>query len=291
MQDYLVRAIAFDNTVRLFAINATNTVKEAQRIHQTWPSATAALGRTMIVSAMMGAMLKGNEALTVRVKGNGPIGEILVDANAFGEVKATLTNPEVHFQYPNGKLNVAETVGKTGEIQVIKDLGMKEFFTSSVDLISGELGEDFTYYFTKSEQTPTSVGCGVLVDTDNSVLAAGGFIIQIMPGITEETIIKLEQVLQTIKPVSQMVDEGYTPEKIIEEICKDEPFSIISQLDVHYTCDCNRERFTRGLISLGKEELQTIIEEDEQAEIICNFCKEIYHYNKQDLEELMVNIK
>jgi molecular chaperone Hsp33 len=290
MKDYIVRAMAFDRTVRIYAINATQTVKRAQEIHHTWPSATAALGRTIIVSAMMGAMLKGNDRLTVRVKGDGPIGEMLVDANAKGQIRGFVNNPEVHFQYPSGKLNVAATVGTTGEIQVIKDLGLKDYFVSTVELISGELGEDFTYYFAKSEQTPSSVACGVLVDTDNTVLSAGGFIIQLMPGATEETITKIEQVLGTIKPTSQMVDEGYTPEAMVKEIVKEEDYSIISQLEVDYVCQCDKDRFARGLVSIGKKDLQEIIEEDGKADITCHFCNEHYHFDKNELEELLNNL-
>lgn len=287
MKDYLVKAISFDKTVRIFAINATSTVKEAQFRHNTWPTASAALGRTLVVGAMMGAMLKGKESLTIKVNGDGPIGEILVDANAIGEVKGYVSNPEVHFQYPNGKLNVSAAVGTKGELRVIKDLGMKDFFVSSVDIISGELGEDFTYYFTKSEQTPSSVSCGVLIDTDNSVLAAGGFIIQVMPGVTEATICKLESVINNIKPVSQMIYDGYTPEKIVEEICKDEPYSIISSLDVKFECKCSKERFARGLISLGKEEIKEIVKEDKGAEIVCRFCNEKYQYSETELIDLL----
>lgn len=286
MKDYLVKAIAFDQTIRIYAINASNTVRQAQKIHGTWPSATAALGRTMVISAMMGSMLKGNERLTVRVQGGGPIGEIIVDANAKGEVRGFVSNPEVHFQYPEGKLNVAQTVGTKGEIHVIKDLGLREYFTSTVEIVSGELGEDFTYYFAKSEQTPASVGAGVLVDTDNTVIAAGGFIIQVMPGVTEETLDKLESILTKIKPISQMIAEGYQPEDIIDEITQGEAYLLVGELDVQYACDCHKDRFARGLVSLGKEELRNIIDEDGQAEIVCRFCKTKYHFNREELEDL-----
>jgi len=291
MKDYLVRATSFDDKVRIFAINATHTVQEAQRRHHLWPTASAALGRSLIIGAMMGAMLKGRESLTIKIKGDGPIGEILVDANAIGEVKGYVSNPEVHFQYPNGKLNVSAAVGTKGEIQVIKDLGMRDFFISTVELISGELGEDFTYYFTKSEQTPSSVGCGVLVDTDNTVLAAGGFIIQMMPGATEETICQLEKAIASIKPASEMINEGYSPEKIIKEICLDQPITILSSTDVQFVCHCSKERFARGIISLGKGEIELIIEEDEQAEVVCHFCNETYDYSKEDLLELLDELK
>ena len=290
MKDYLVRAIAFENKVRIFAIDATKTVKEAQKRHQTWPTASAALGRTLVVGAMMGAMLKGEECLTIRIKGGGPIGEILVDANALGEVKGYVSNPRVHFQYPDGKLDVSKAVGIEGEIQVIKDLGMKDFFISSVELISGELGEDFTYYFTKSEQTPSAVGCGVLVDTNNEVLAAGGFIIQVMPGITEEIIICLEKALASLKPISQMIKEGYTPEKIIEELSS-EDYQIMSSMPVQYVCKCNKDKFARGIISLGKDEIEAIIKEDGKAETVCHFCNEHYDFNKDELQDLLSQSK
>lgn len=287
MSDYLVRALAFNGTIRIYAVNITETVREAQRRHQTLPAATAALGRTMAVAAMMGAMLKGRESLTVKVTGDGPIGEILVDANAIGEVKGYVANPDVHFQYPDGKLNVQAAVGTNGEITVIKDLGLKDFFISSVNLISGELGEDFTYYFAKSEQTPSSVGCGVYVDTDNSVLSAGGFIIQVMPGATDETITTLENILKSIKPVSQMLYEGYKPEDIVKAICQDNDYQIISKLDIKFACNCSKERFAEGLASLGKDEVQKIIEEDHGAEVVCHFCKERYYYTENELQEII----
>lgn len=287
MSDYLVRALAFNGTIRIYAVNITETVREAQRRHQTLPAATAALGRTMAVAAMMGAMLKGRESLTVKVTGDGPIGEILVDANAIGEVKGYVANPDVHFQYPDGKLNVQAAVGTNGEITVIKDLGLKDFFISSVNLISGELGEDFTYYFAKSEQTPSSVGCGVYIDTDNSVLSAGGFIIQVMPGATDETITTLENILKSIKPVSQMLYEGYKPEDIVKAICQDNDYQIISKLDIKFVCNCSKERFAEGLASLGKVEVQKIIEEDHGAEVVCHFCKERYYYTENELQEII----
>lgn len=291
MKDYITKAIAYNDTVRIYAASATNTVNEAQKHHQTWPTATAALGRVLIVGGMMGAMLKGKEKLTIRVKGDGPIGEILVNANAQGKVKGYASNPAVHYQYPNGKLDVAKAVGSKGELQVIKDLGLKEHFTSNVELISGELGEDFTYYFAKSEQTPASVACGVIVETDNTVKAAGGFIVQVMPGIDEEVIGRLEQVLVNLKPVSQMIDEGYTPEDIIKEIVGEEEYTILATSDLMFECDCSKERFSRGLVSLGREELEIIVEEDEKAEVVCHFCRKDYQFSKEDLEELLDHMK
>lgn len=282
----MIRALAFESTVRLYAITGTQLVKKAQETHQTLPSATAALGRSLVVGAMMGFMLKGNQKLTIRIKGDGPIGEILVDAHSDGKVRGYVSNPQVHFQYPSGKLNVAQTVGTNGEIQVIKDVGMKDYYISSVELISGELGEDFTYYFAKSEQVPSSVACGVLVDTDNSVLAAGGFILQLLPGTPEHIIEKIEKKLGSIKPVSQMVAENYTPEMIIEAIAGDD-YEVLSKQDVRFECDCTKERFADGLRTIGKDALREIIEEDGQAEIVCHFCNTKFHFSKEELESLI----
>lgn len=290
MKDYLFKATAFNNEIRVYAINATNTVQTAFERHGLWPTATAALGRTLVVGAMMGSMLKGKENLRIKIQGDGPIGEVVVDANSFGEVRGYVGNPKVHFQYPNGKLDVSSAIGKNGEIRVIKDLGMKEYFTSSVDIISGEIGEDFTYYFTKSEQTPSSVGCGVLVNTDNSVLAAGGFIIQVMPGAKDETIIKLEESLSKITSVSDMIYKGYTPEDIIKELCGENNYNILAKTDVKFVCDCTKESFARGLVSLGKKDLRMIIDEDKQAEIVCHFCNEKYLFSEEELEEIYKNI-
>lgn len=290
MNDYIVRALAFNDSVRIYAIRGTNLVNYAQEIHQTLPSATAALGRTLLVGAMMGAMLKGNEKLTIRIKGDGPVGEILVDARANGNVRGYVSHPLVHFQYPNGKLNVAKTVGTTGELQVIKDVGLKDYYVSSVELISGELGEDFTYYFAKSEQVPSAVGVGVLVETDNRVRAAGGFILQLLPGAPEQVIGEIEAKLSSIKPVSEMIDEGYTPEQIIAALAGSD-HKIISSQPVEYFCDCSKERFGTSLKTIGKESLTEIIEEDEQAEVVCHFCNTKYHFTKEELITLRQEIE
>ncbi|HEY8435554.1 MAG TPA: Hsp33 family molecular chaperone HslO [Haloplasmataceae bacterium] len=282
MNDYIVRAMAFHDTVRIYTIRGTGLVGKAQEIHHTLPSATAALGRTLIIGAMMGAMLKDDQRLTIRIKGDGPIGEILVDARANGNVRGYVANPLVHYQYPDGKLNVAQTVGTKGEIQVIKDLGLKDFYTSSIELVSGELGEDFTYYFAKSEQIPSAVGAGVLVETDNRVRAAGGFILQLLPGATEETINTIEKRLSQMMPVSEMVDKGYTPEQMVEVLAGDD-HHILSKQPVQFFCDCSKDRFGKSLASLGKETLNEMIEEDGKAEIVCHFCRSKYGFTKEEL--------
>lgn len=288
MKDYLVKALAFNGEVRAYSVRSTNIVKEAQERHDTWKDASAALGRTLTAATMMGAMLKGEEKLTLKVEGNGPIGYILVDSNAKGEVRGYVANPRVQSERnEHGKIDVAKAVGTVGTISVVKDIGMREPFTGSVPIVSGELGEDFTYYFAVSEQTPSSVGVGVLVNPDHSILASGGFIIQILPGASDECITKIENRLKTIKPVSKMIEEGLTPEEILYEVLGKEEVQILETMDVKFQCQCSRERIEGALLSIGKEELQLILEEDGKAEVTCHFCNEPYHFSGEQIEELI----
>lgn len=292
MRDYLVRGLGFNGNVRAFAARTTNTVGEAQRRHNTWPTATAALGRSMTASVMMGAMLKGEDKITVKIEGNGPIGPMLIDANAKGEVRGYVTNPQVHFDLNSvGKLDVRRAVGTEGTITVVKDLGMRDMFSGQTPIVSGEIAEDFTYYFAVSEQVPSSVGLGVLVNPDNTVLAAGGFILQLMPGCDEETITEIEQHLSTIEPVSKMIEKGLTPEQILEVVLGKENVQILDSIDVEFKCQCSKERFGAAIISLGAQEIQEMIDEDGQAEAQCHFCLEKYHFDKQELEGFIDEIK
>ncbi|MCT8136390.1 Hsp33 family molecular chaperone HslO [Anaerobacillus sp. CMMVII] len=287
MSDYLVKAIGFEGKVRAYAIKTTKMVGEAVRRHETWPTASAALGRAMTASTMMGAMLKGNEKLTVKIEGGGPIGAIIVDSNAKGETRGYVGNPKVHFDLnEHGKLDVARAVGRDGLLAVVKDLGMRDHFTGSVPLISGELGEDFTYYFASSEQTPASVGVGVLVNPDNSILASGGFIIQLMPGADDETITFIENRLATIPPVSKLIEAGMPPEELLYALLGDDNVKILEKMDVVFKCTCSKERISQALISLGKAELTEMIEKDGGAETECHFCNEKYTFTKVELEEL-----
>lgn len=286
MKDYLVKALAYNDEIRAFAVSTTNLVDEARKRHGCWPTASAALGRTLTVATMMGSQLKGEETLTIRINGQGPIGNIVVDANSKGIVRGYITNPEVHFQYNSGKLNVGMAVGVNGQLSVTKDLGMKDYFTGQTPLQTGEIGDDFTYYFTVSEQVPSAVGVGVLVNPDNSVCAAGGFIIQVMPDATEETLTKLETALSRIKPVSQMIDEQYTPEMILEAIFGENQFRILEQQKVCFQCNCSKEKFESGIISLGKSEIQKMIDEDHGAEAVCHFCMERHQFSETDLINL-----
>ncbi|NCU17727.1 Hsp33 family molecular chaperone HslO [Pallidibacillus pasinlerensis] len=286
MSDYIVKAIGYEGEVRAYAIRSTETVREAQRRHDTWATASAALGRTLTASAMMGAMLKDDSRITVKIEGDGPIRLILVDANTNGKVRGYVANPHVHFDLnESGKLDVRRAVGTNGMLTVIKDLGLKEKFSGQVPLVSGEIGEDFTYYFATSEQTPSAVGVGVLVNPDHTILASGGFILQIMPGAKDETITKIENHLKTIKPISTMVSNGMTPEEILEELLGKDNLKVLETIPVEFECTCSKERFGNALISLGAQELQEMIEEDGKAEAQCHFCNEKYQYSKEELEE------
>jgi molecular chaperone Hsp33 len=290
MNDYLLRATAMQGKVRAFAVQTTSIVEELRRRHRTTPTATAALGRTVAAALMMGAMLKGEDKLTVQVKGDGPLGQIVVDANAYGEVRGYVDYPEVELPLNAlGKLDVAGAVGTEGFIYVIKDQGLKEPYRGSTPIISGELGEDFTYYFAKSEQTPSAVALGVLVDTDHTVKASGGFIIQLLPGMTDEEIDQMEGVLSQLKPITTLLDQGATLEQILTSIVSD--VVVWSQMDVHFRCECSRERVETTLISLGRSELETILLEDGNAEVVCQFCNEAYGFEGKQLQELISKIK
>ncbi|GAC42478.1 Hsp33 family molecular chaperone HslO [Paenibacillus popilliae] len=285
MQDMLIRGTGLGGKVRIFAVRTTELVHELQRRHSTYPTATAALGRTVTAAAMMGAMLKGDEKLTVQIKGDGPIGQIVVDANAHGEVRGYVTHPQVHLaSNTQGKLDVAGAVGRSGFIHVIKDLGLKEPYRGSSPIISGELAEDFTYYFATSEQTPSAVGLGVLVDVDNSVLHAGGFIVQLLPGLTDEQINQIEHSLSMLPPVTSLLDQGMELDELATWIISDA--NVMDRMAIRFQCQCSQERVERTLISVGKGELTALIEEDGQAEVVCHFCNEKYSFEREELEQL-----
>ncbi|KAB2489550.1 Hsp33 family molecular chaperone HslO [Priestia filamentosa] len=292
MKDYLVKALAYNGQIRAYAVQTTETVGEAQRRHNSWPTASAALGRAMTASVMMGAMLKGENKITVKVEGGGPIGAIIVDSDAKGHVRGYVSKPQTHFpSKAPGKLDVSRAVGSTGMLTVVKDLGLRDHFTGQVPLASGELGDDFTYYFASSEQVPSSVGLGVLVNPDNSILAAGGFIIQLMPGTDEETITAIEESLSKVPPISKLIQEGLSPEEILEKLLGKENVEVLETMPVEFSCHCSRERLSNALISLGVEELQAMIDEDGGAEAQCHFCNEEYQFTKEELEELKAQAK
>ncbi len=288
MKDYALISTAYQNTVRIYVATSTHLVEEARRIHGTWPTATAALGRFLTVSAMMGLMYKEGERITLRIKGDGPIGTMLVESNYLGEVRGEIQNPHVYITYDEGpkkgKLNVGSAVGK-GFLHITKDLGMKDYFTSSSEIQSGEIGDDFTYYFATSEQTPASVGVGVLVDPNQQCMASGGYILQLMPEVKEETISHIEQLIASIPPMSTLIHEGKSPEDILK-ILADGTEHILRKQDISYTCHCSKDGFARSLAALDQETLHTLIHEDGQAEIECHFCKNKYIFSKEELLEI-----
>ncbi|MEK3906865.1 Hsp33 family molecular chaperone HslO [Oceanobacillus sp. FSL W7-1309] len=286
MKDYLVKAIAFDAKVRAFAIRSTETVEEVRRRQDSWATASAALGRTITITAMMGAMLKGEDSNTIKVQGNGPIGAIIADANAKGHVRGYVSNPHVDFELNDkGKLDVARAVGTEGSLSVIKDLGLKDYFTGEVPIVSGEISEDFTYYFATSEQVPSAVGAGVLVNPDHTILSAGGFIVQVMPGADETVITRLEEQIGSLPPISKLIEEGNTPEQILQRLFDNE-VKILETMPIEFRCKCSKERLANAIIGLGSEEIQNMIDEDHGAEASCHFCNETYYFTEAELEEL-----
>lgn len=289
MKDYLVKAYAFNDSVRIYAAQSTLLVNEAQKIHDLWPTSAAAFGRLLTAGVIMGAMYKGDQELTIRVESDGPIGGMVVQSNAHGEVKGYAANNHVFLQYNSGKLNVGKAVGN-GFIHVTKDLKVKQPFTSSSPIQTGELAEDFAYYFTASEQIPSAVGLGVLVDEDNSILASGGFILQVMPGIDEDMITKIETQLKSLPTVTEMIQNNLTPEDIIDKI-SDGDYTLLEHKDIHYKCHCSKEKFEKGLIALGEDELRTLRDEQESTETTCHFCSTTYHFSKEDINRLIEESK
>lgn len=287
MSDHLVKATVYGGKVRAYAITSTETVEEARRRQDTWATATAALGRTITISAMMGAMLKDEDSLTVKIEGSGPIGAIIADGNAKGDVRGYVMNPHVDFELNNkGKLDVAQAVGTDGTLSVVKDLGLKDYFTGQVPIVSGEISEDFTYYFANSEQIPSAVGAGVLVNPDLTVLAAGGFIVQVMPGAEEDVIEQLEEQIQSFPAISSLIREGYTPSHILNKLFPNEDLQIHETMPIQFHCKCSKERLERAIKGLGNDEIQKMIDEDHGAEATCHFCNEVYHFKEDELEAL-----
>lgn len=287
MNDYMVKATTYSGMVRAYAISSTYLVEETRRRQDTWATASAAIGRVVTISAMMGAMLKGDDMLTVKVEGNGPSGAIIADAKANGNVRGYITNPHVDFDLNSGgKLDVARAVGTEGNLSVIKDQGLKDNFTGHVPIVSGEISEDFTYYFANSEQVPSAVGAGVIVNPDLSILASGGFIVQVMPGADETIIDALEEQIQAFPAISTLIQEGNSPEEILKRLFNDEEVTIHEQLPVKFQCKCSRERIANAIRGLGNEEIDKMIHEDHGAEATCHFCNEMYQFSANDLTAL-----
>ena len=291
MKDYVIKATSGNGQVRAYVGITKNLVQTARDNHNTIKVATAALGRTLTATAMMGLMMKNeNDELSVIIKGGGPIGTILTTADSKGNVKGYVQYPDLNGvqveDYPNGKLNVAGAVGKDGYVKVIKDLGLREPYVGSYPLVSGEIAEDFTHYFALSEQTPSVVSLGVLT-TETTVEQAGGLIVQLMPDATEETISTLEKNVAKLKSVTTMLSEGMTPDDILNLVLEGLDPKVLDICDVKFECNCSKERIKNVLISLGRESLTEIIEEDKQAEISCHFCNSHYHYSEDELRTIL----
>lgn len=286
--DYMIRATAADQQIRVFAATTRQTVEQARKYHNTSPVATAALGRLLSAGAMMGAMMKGEkDLLTIQVKGDGPIGSVTVTADSSGGVKGYAANPQVLLPANlAGKLDVGGAVGK-GTLRVIKDLGLKEPYTGQCELQTGEIGDDLTYYFAVSEQVPSSVGLGVLLNKENTVRQAGGFIIQLMPFTSEEVIRRLEEKLAGLHSVTALLDQGMTPEDMLNELLGEFGVEITDTVPVEYRCNCSRERIEKALISIGKKELQEMISEGKTIEVNCQFCGKSYAVTVEELQELL----
>ena len=290
MSDTVLRATAGGDSVRIFVANTSNTVNEAFKRHRTSPVVSAALGRTITATAIMGTMLKNDsDIVTATVKGDGPIGSMTVTADAKGNVKGYAANAWVDLPLrENGKLAVSDAVG-CGTLTVIKDLGLKEPYVGQINLISGEIAEDFTYYFAQSEQTPSAVALGVLVDRDYSIKCAGGFILQIMPEADEAIISALEAKIASITSVTAMFEKGMTNAQILNEIAGDFSPKILDEIPIRFYCNCSKERVEKALIAVGREELEDILQKEGQADLHCHFCNTDYHFDREDLLRLLGN--
>ena len=288
MKDYMVKATAAGGYIRAFAASTKDLVEEAKNYHNTSPVATAALGRMLTAAAMMGSMMKGEkDLLTLKIEGDGPLGGVVATANNAGEVKGYPFNPMVIIP-PNakGKLDVAEAIG-IGLMSVIMDTGMKEPYVGQVALLSGEIAEDLTYYYATSEQTPSSVGLGVLLNKDNTIKAAGGFIIQLMPGCPDEIIDKLEAKINSLSSVTTMLSEGMSPNDILKDILGDMDLEFNESLDLSFKCNCDKDRIEKALISVGKKELQEMIDDGKSIEVKCHFGNKAYDFNVTELKEML----
>jgi len=289
MKDYLVRGMSMDGFVKAVAIRSTELVGRGARIQKTTPNATAAFGRALTAASMMGNMQKVEDgSMTLQIRGGGPIGTITVVSDAVGNVRGCVTEPNVPLAEKRpGKLDVGATVGKEGTITVIRDLQMKEPYIGSTELVSGEIGDDVTAYFVQSEQVPTACALGVLVDRDHSVKAAGGYILQLLPGAPEETISTLEKGIQRAGAVTPMLEAGMTPEDILGQVCGSLGMVFLETQEVSYKCYCSRERVERALISLGRSELTQIRDEGKTFPVECQFCDRVYKFTPSDVESLL----
>ena len=293
MNDYLVRGMSMDGFVKVVAIRSTELVRRGAQIQGTTPNATAAFGRALTAASMMGNMQKvDNGSMTLQIRGGGPIGTVTCVSDPVGNVRGCVTEPRVPLveKYP-GKLDVGATVGNDGTLTVIRDLQMKEPYVGSIELVSGEIGDDVTAYFVQSEQTPTACALGVLVDTDCSVKVAGGYLLQLLPGAPDEVIDKLEAGIQRAGAVTAMLEAGMTPEDILGQVCGDLGVVFMETTEVGYKCYCSRDRVESALVSLGTKELEEIAAEGREFPVECQFCDTVYRFTPEDIRELIENSK
>ncbi len=292
MQDYLIRAVTDDGFIRAFGCVSTALVQKAHEYHNTSPVASAALGRLLTASALMGSMLKGEKDLiTLQLNGNGPLGRVLAVSGPDSMVKGYVDNPSADLPLNSkGKLDVGAAVGMDGFFTVIQDMGLKEPYIGKIPLVSGEVGDDLAKYYAVSEQIPSVVALGVLVDKDLSIKSAGGFIIQVMPDATDETIDKLEANISGITSITEMLENGLSIEDILDKALSGFDFHITDKTDIGYRCNCSRERVRKVLSSIGKDEIEAIIREDGKAELDCHFCNEKYHFDRDELNKILAEI-
>ena len=291
MQDKIVRATAKNDMVRIIAGITTNLVNEGARVHDTTPVASAAFGRMLTAGALMGSTLKSKkEVITLKINGGGEVNGITVTAHDDGTVKGVIGNPYIDRPLnEKGKLDVSGAVGTNGMLYVIKDLGLKDPYVGQVKIQTGEIAEDFAYYFTVSEQTPSAVALGVLVDKDLSIKAAGGFLVQMLPGADELLADVITYRLQEIPPITTLISEGKTIEEILEFIFEGMDLKILDSINPEYKCDCSRERVEKALISIGKDDLQELYDDGKSEEIVCNFCNKKYEFTHEDIGEILKN--
>ncbi len=289
MDDHIVRAVAANGGIRAFAAVTAGIVQKAHELHSTSPVATAALGRTLTAAAMMSRMFKNEkDTLTIQIKGDGPLGGIVVVSDYNSNVRGYVNNPSVYLPLnPAGKFDVAAAVGRKGYINVVKDLGLKEPYVGHVELVSGEIGEDLAYYFAASEQVPTAVALGVLIAPDESVITAGGYIIQLMPGVDESIVEYLEEKILMADSISYMLSEGLEPASILDKLLGEKGLQITDTVPCNYVCNCSRERMERNLIALGEKEILEMAEEQHGAELHCHFCNEKYYFTDEELRGLL----
>ena len=291
MKDYIVRATAGEGQIRAFAATTQNLVEEARQRHNTSPVATAALGRLLTAGVMMGSMMKNDsDVLTIQIKGDGPIGGLTVTADVNGNVKGYVENPDVMLPPKNGKLDVGGAIG-IGLLNIIKDMGLKEPYVGQTILVTSEIAEDLTYYFANSEQVPSSVGLGVLMNKDNTVRCAGGFIVQVMPFVTDEVLTKLEENIKKISSVTSMLDEGCTPEQMLEHVLEGLDIVVTDTLPAAFQCNCSHERIEKAIISIGKKDIQEMIDEGKEVEVKCHFCNTAYTFSVEELKEILKQAK